>query len=439
MSGTAGGELVTIGRIATGGDGVGRLADGRTVFVPRTAPGDTLRLGQLRLHARYARARVAQVVEEGPGRVAPPCPHYTRDDCGGCQLQHLAMARQLELKRQIVADALERIGKLAVTVPPVVPSEADWHYRGRITLALGPGRRFAGFHPVDRPDKVFDLEHCHIAREPLMRLWQALRPHLTLLPPDSTSLVLREDREGDLHAIVRAAGKQAWGKGKSLHQRLTSAGVAATIWWHPEGGAPRVVAGEREAFPATVFEQVHPAMGDRIREHALQGLGDLSGVHAWDLYAGIGETTDRLFALGATVESIELDRRAVDFGERRWHAARHEPEASQRPEPAGVVRHVGKVEELVGRLRDPGAVIANPPRAGMEREVTRELLARGPSRIAYISCDPATLARDLDRLCHPSGGEGAGPGVGYRVVGVQPFDLFPQTAHVETVALLEAA
>ncbi len=431
-------EVVTIERIAAGGDGVARLADGRATFVPRTAPGDRVRLGQLRTFSRYARARIATLEEAGPGRVVPPCPHYTRDDCGGCQLQHLDLAHQLELKRGIVADALARIGRLDVVVPPVVPSEEAWHYRSRITLALGPGRRMAGFHPVDRPDRVFDLEHCHIAAEPLMALWAALRRHLQLLPPDASALVLRLDREGGLHLVVKAAGKQAWSKGKVLHERLAGAGAAAAVWWQPEGGAPRVMGGAREAFPATVFEQVHPAMGDRIRDHALRALGEVRGAHVWDLYAGIGETTDRLFALGATVESVELDRRAVDFGERRWHAALHEAEVSQRPEPAGVLRHVGKVEDLVATLRDPGAVIANPPRGGMEPAVTRELLARGPGRVAYVSCDPATLARDLNRLCFPAAALPAGRRP-YRVTSVQPFDLFPQTAHVETVALLEAA
>ena len=432
-------EVVTIERLAAGGDGVARLADGRATFVPRTAPGDRVLLGQLRTFSRYARARIATLEEAGPGRVTPPCPHYTRDDCGGCQLQHLAPARQRELKREIVADALARIGRLDVPVPPVVASEADWHYRSRITLTPGPGRRFAGFHPVDRPDRVFDLEHCHIAAEPLMALWRVLRTQLQLLPADTTALVLRTDRTGGLHLVVKATGKQAWSKGKALHERLSGAGVAAAVWWQPEGGAPRVVGGDREAFPATVFEQVHPALGDRIRAHALAALGEVRGAHVWDLYAGIGEATDALVAGGATVESVEADRRAVEVGARRGHAPRPGREESQRPEPAGVIRHVGKVEDVVASLRDPAAVIANPPRGGMEAAVTRELLARGPARIAYVSCDPATLARDLNRLCFPGLDVPVRRGTGYRVTSVLPFDLFPQTAHVETVVLLEAA
>ena len=398
--------------------------------MPRTAPGDLVDLGRLRQYARFARARVTRIVEPGPGRVEPPCRHYQADDCGGCQLQHLAPASQLEAKRAIVGDALERIGRLQLSVPLPLTGSDWWTYRNRIALAVGPGRRHAGFHPLDQPGRVFPLEHCHLAVPPLMDLWRLLRPHLQLLPPDVEQLLLRVDRAGGRHLVVKARGEQAWSDGPRLGKSLEG---AATIWWQPDGGAPRVVAGEREAFPATVFEQVNPGLGDMIREFALDQLGDLSLVHVWDLYAGVGETTDRLLARGATVESVELDRRAVEQGERRWRASRMEPEDSQRPEPSGAIRHVGKVEELVGGLRDPGAVITNPPRAGMERVTTAELIARRPARLVYVSCDPATLARDLGWLCGT-----LGPGGSYRVTALQPFDLFPQTAHVETVAVLEA-
>lgn len=432
--GAATGTAVTIERLANGGDGVGHLPDGRAVFVPRAAPGDLVQLGQVRHHARFARGRIAALIQPGPGRVEPACEHYVADECGGCQLQHLDRPTQLEAKRAMVADALARIGRLAVAVPPVIAPDESWGYRTRVTLALAPGRRHAGFHPVDQAARVFPLDQCRIASPELMRLWQGLRTQLNLLPADATQLVLRLDRDGGCHVVVRARGDQAWSRAGSLRERLSAAGLTTTIWWQPEQGAARVMAGSAEAFPATVFEQIHPAMGERVREFALAGLGPLDGVHAWDLYAGIGEATDRLHSAGATVESVELEPRAVEFAERRWRRALHEPDASQRPEPSGVTRHVGKVEDLLPSLRAPGVVIANPPRAGLAPRVPEELAARRPSRIAYISCDPATLARDLSRLCPGAGGTAA-----YRVSGIQSFDLFPQTAHVETVALLELA
>jgi 23S rRNA (uracil1939-C5)-methyltransferase len=434
---------VRILRLAAGGDGVGKLEDGRTVFVPRTAPGDLVELTAVRQRQRFARGRIARLVEPGPGRTAPRCLHYVAQECGGCQLQHLDGATQLEAKRSIVNDALTRIGRLDFPVPPVIGVDDPWGYRSRITLGLGPGRRIAGFHPLDQPGRVFDLERCEIAAPQLNRFWERLHPLLHLLPPDAEQLVLRLDRELGVHVVVKARGDQAWGRGKRLAEQLALRQVHAAVWWQPDGGAPRVVAGDHEPFPATVFEQVHPALADRVRQWALEQMGAGLDDHVWDLYAGIGETTAALYARGATVESVELDRRAVDLGERRWHEAMREAPESQRPEPAGVIRHVGRAEEIVGHLRDPDLVVVNPPRAGLDRRVTDAVLARRPRRLVYISCDPATLARDLARLCTPAVviGPPSRRAVEppYRLIGLQPFDLFPQTAHVETVAVLEVA
>ncbi len=401
------------------------------MFVPRGAPGDLVELDGLVTRARFARARIARLVEAGPGRVEPRCVHYQRDQCGGCQLQHLDLATQRAAKRGFLQDALERIGKLSVDVPELVVADEAWGYRHRVTLAVGPGRRVIGFHPLDQPDRVFPLDRCEIAAPALQRLWDAVRPLAHLLPPDASHLVLRLDRSAACHLVVRATGRQAWTGGRDLAGRLARAGTAAVIWWQPEGGAPRVVGGDRDAFPATVFEQVHPGLGDRIRDAAIRRLGVEPGQHLWDLYAGIGDTTDRLAALGATVESVELDRRAVTFAEGRGT-------------PPGVTRHAGRVEELVGRLRPPAAVIANPPRTGLGAGVVDALRHCGARRIVYLSCDPATLARDLGRLCDTSAAApdtSRRPGdeaTRYHVVAVQGYDLFPQTAHLETIAIVEA-
>ncbi len=224
------------------------------------------------------------------GRVAPHPDALIiwGQDCGGCQFQHLDQATQLSAKRSIVQDALTRIGGLDFPVADVIAEGEPWAYRTRITLALGPGRRFAGFHPLDEAGRVFDLEFCEVAAPPLMRLWKALRRALHQLPPDVQQLVLRLDRAGNLHLLVKAVGNQVWGKAKRLAEILASQEVSATIWWQPERGAPRVVAGTADAFPATVFEQVHPVLGDRIRTWALSHMSELAGLHVWDLYAGIG-------------------------------------------------------------------------------------------------------------------------------------------------------
>ena len=196
-------EVVTIAGIAAGGDGVGRLADGRAVFVPRTAPGDRVALRQgVKLHKTFARGDVAAVVTPGPGRVTPPCPHFTRDHCGGCQLQQLAYDAQLEAKRALVGDALRRIGKLDCADPEIVEAIEEWRYRAKITLAVkrAGGRADAavvGLHPYGHPGVVFPLADCHITDFRLMALWRELKQHLGLLPPHVSHVT------GAFHSLAR--------------------------------------------------------------------------------------------------------------------------------------------------------------------------------------------------------------------------------------------
>ncbi len=412
-------EVVTIAGIAAGGDGVGRLADGRAVFVPRTAPGDRVALRQgVKLHKSFARGDVATVVTPGPGRVTPACPHFTRDHCGGCQLQQLAYDAQLEAKRALVGDALRRIGKLACADPEIVEAIEEWRYRTKITLAVkrAGGRAdgaVAGLHPYGHPGVVFPLADCHIADFRLMALWRALKQHVDLLPPHVSRLTLRLDRDGRRHVIAESAGAP-WLRADELRAVL-GGGDSVICWWQPVDGAARVVAGPHTGFPATAFEQVNPEMGGLARAWAVEQLGEQRGRTVWDLYGGIGDTAALLAARGAQVVSVDADEQAI-----AW--------ARNRPiEPA--VRFIaGRAEDVLPTLPEPHAVVVNPPRAGLHWTVTLRLREQPPARVAYLSCDPATLARDLQRLSAT-----------YRIAAIRAFDLFPQTAHVETVAVLEAA
>lgn len=401
---------VRILRLAAGGDGVGKLADGKTVFIPRTAPGDLVEVTLHREHKRFARARLRRVLEASPHRVEPRCPHYVRDECGGCQFQHLDRETQLESRRSFVGDALRRLARREVSDPAIVPADQDYDYRTKLTLHVASPSGPIGLHRYDRADQIFDLHWCHITVPPLMELWQSVRKARALLPSRAEQLVLRLDRRGARHLVIRVGQGEAWSGGDRLGRSLQRGAGNVTLWYQPAGGAARAVAGATEAFPATVFEQVHPAMGDRVRRFAIEALGDVSGKRIWDLYAGIGETTEQLAAAGARVESVESDRRAVAEAEASGPTAR---------------RLTGRVEDMLGRLTRPDLVITNPPRVGMHERVTAELERLRPERLVYISCDPATLARDLQRL--PS----------FQIVRLQAFDLFPQTTHVETVALLE--
>jgi 23S rRNA (uracil1939-C5)-methyltransferase len=332
------------------------------------------------------------------------------DECGGCQLQHVNYETQLQSRRSFVGDAIRRLGKRDIPDPPILPAAEIYDYRTKLTLHASEDGRRIGLHRYGRPEEVFDLNWCHITVPELMELWQAMRALRPFLPPRLVQVVLRLDRRGGKHVVIRVGTGEVWVGFDRLRDELERRGTPATIWYQPESGAARAVAGAGEAFPATVFEQVNPIMGDRVRAFALEQLGDVSSRLVWDLYAGIGETTVRLIASGARVESVELDRRAVAEAEARGPAAR---------------RHTGRVEDVLRELHQPDLVIANPPRTGMDRRVCTELNRLAPSRLVYISCDPATLARDLQRL------------ESFRLALVQAFDLFPQTTHVESVAVLE--
>ncbi len=409
-------DLIRIERIAAGGDGVGRLPDGRVAFVPRTAPGDLARCEVTRPAARFVRARLVAVEEPGPDRVEPACAHYTADQCGGCQLQHLSASAQRAARRTIVGDALRRIARLAVEDPPVESASDDWGYRAKVALSTAPGRRI-GYHRYDRPGQVFDLVRCPIAAPGINGLLERIRAARRALPDRLERATLRLDRSGGEHLILATGAGPVWAGGRALHGAVRGDGPL-TVWWQPEGGAARAVAGSTSAYPATAFEQVNPAMGDRVRRRALERLGPVAEGQVWDLYAGIGEASEALAAAGATVASVESDGSAVS------EAARRQVAFGRR-----IDRIQGRVEDVVASLPVPDRVILNPPRAGLDGRVVTVLLARAPGRIVYVSCDPATLARDLGRL--------AASGSGYRLASLETFDLFPQTAHVETVALLE--
>lgn len=414
-------DVVTISGIAAGGDGIGRLADGRAVFVPRSAPGERVRLrpGSLKLHRNFGRGEVGEVVAAGATRVTPPCPHYLQDRCGGCQLQHLSYDAQLAAKRAIVGDALRRIGKLDVADPEMVEAVEELRYQAKISLTVSRtggdsvDGLAVGLHPYDRPGRVFPLIDCHLTDRRLMALWRELRLHLDLLPERLSRLTMRLDRDGRRHVIAESAG-EPWLNARQLRAALPD-GDEVSWWWHPERGAARVVAGPVTGSPATGggFEPMNPEMDGIARAWAVEQLGDVSGRVVWDLYGGLGDTAALLAGRGAQVVSVDVDERAV-----AW--------AKQRPVAAPVRFIAGRVEDVLPGLPAPQAVLVHPPGAGLHWDVTLRLMGAPVARLVYLSRDPATLARDLHRLS-----------VNYRVTAVRAFDLFPQTAQVGTVAVLE--
>ena len=409
MTGPQAETVVTIERIAAGGDGVGRWPDGRVVFVPRTAPGDRVAVSLVLDRPRYLKGELRRVVEPGPHRVTPSCAHYDDDQCGGCQLQHLNESAQNAAKRTIVGDALRRLAGLEVDDPPIEGTDEPWDYRRKITLSR-VGTTSFGFHRRQPLGSVFPLGHCRVAAPSLMKMWQVLKAHPEVIPSRADRLSLREDGTGGRHLVAHGVAPGGWPEAEACAALLESAGIEASVWLVDAADDAMQVAGPEATVAGLAFEQVNPAMGARVRRDAVALLGPVDGRHVWDLYAGIGQTASLLAQAGATVSCVELAGAAVRSA----------------PEQAGVRWFEGPAETVAPGLDPPDLVITNPPRTGMGKDVIEALLAAAPERIVYLSCDPATMARDIKRL--------AG---GFVVTGVTAYDLFPQTAHVEAVTLLE--
>ena len=414
-----------IDSIAAGGEGVGRLPDGRVTFVHRTAPGDLAEIALTEKKDRWTRGRLLRVIEPSPERREAPCRFYAR--CGGCTLEHMGYDAQLRAKARIVADALTRIGGIPTEPPEVVPSPGEFRYRNRVSFALRRGEAGAvqaGFHALGEPEEIVDLDgSCLLPEEPISRVWDGIRAHwgpdARRLPSGQRlRLTLRANLAGDVSLLVE--GGFSPGRPEELIERVD--GLVAV--WHRPGGAesataliagapglPETWGDETVELSGAAFLQVNRGAAALLEAHVSEVAGDVAGRKVVDAYCGVGLHARRFARAGARVVGIELDPQAV--GE----AARSAPEGATFVE--------GPVEELIRAHLPADLVVLNPPRAGVHVDVTDALIAAQAERIIYVSCNPATLARDLKRLAPV-----------YRIESLRSFDLFPQTAHVETVAVL---
>lgn len=418
---------VEITGIAAGGEGVGRLPDGRAVFVHRTAPGELVQARVVRSKRNWARARLVRVERPARERRTAPCPHYDR--CGGCTLEHLEYGAQLRAKSLLVADALRRIGGIETDAPEVVASPHEFRYRNRVAFTLvrlGGTRVVAGFHALDRPGHIVDIPASCLLPEPLLSdVWGQLRDAwgegAHRLPSGRRlRLTLRATAAGSAALLVD--GGYTRGEPEELLERVP--GLMAIEHRAGRGSEPVLLAGEaglverwageEREVGGTVFLQVNRAAAAHLEVHVLARAREARAERIVDAYCGVGVYARQLALDGANVIGIELDAAAAA------EAARNSP--------PGARFVTGTVEDHLAGALPAELVIANPPRAGLDAVVIDTVLREPPRRILYVSCDPATLARDADRL-----------GARFRLGAVRCFDLFPQTAHVETVAELECA
>ncbi|MEJ2482315.1 MAG: TRAM domain-containing protein, partial [Gemmatimonadota bacterium] len=414
--------------IAAGGAGVGRDSEGRVVFVPRTAPGDRVRVRITAARKRWARAELVEIRHPGPGRREPPCPLYAR--CGGCALQHLEIDHQRRAKQTIIEDALRRIGGLEVEVPAISAAGREFEYRNRLTFTMRrtPGDVRMGYRERLDPASVLDVHDCPLAEEPVRKALREIRRHWGVnaerLPAGKDlKVTLRCADGGDTGLHVRGGTSGADGDPKAIASAVRS----LTSYVHTcDDGARNVLAGSRrlaDRWQGTRFElepdsflQVNRAVSRRMDRTLDDWVGPRSDRRIADLYAGVGARAIRWAREGARVTAVESDAESVLSGIRAAAA-----------EGLHIEFRAERVESVPDSFADAEIIVVNPPRAGLTNAVANSLVAApAPRRLAYVSCDPATLGRDLARLSpvwHP--------------VEVRGFDAFPQTAHVETLVWLE--
>jgi len=459
---------VDLTTLAFGGDAVGRYQD-FAIFVPAGIPGERVLIRITQVKDHYATAEIVSVLKHSPERVAPICSVF--EECGGCQWQHLSYPKQLATKRQFVADALERIGKLpGLTVQPTLPSPSPYAYRNKAmpVLSMRDGHFVTGIYEP-RSHRLVPYPTCPIQADPINDLLQKV-----LAKIDRSGLTPYQEKKHDgflRHLAVRRGLKT----GETLLAFVTRSEVPEGLQHKPNllpedlgGILPRLARELMEEVPGLVgvlqnvnpsrtnvvfgpltkvlagrdhyfegidglrlkvslpsFLQVNTAQADLLHATVREALGEPAGRKKWgtvlDLYSGIGTLSLAVASCADYVVGAEEIGPAVED-------ARENAKLNQKE---NVDFLEGDVSRILSGLKEKGlsqvdAVILDPPRKGVLPEVLARVAAFYPERIVYVSCDPSTLARDLALLVKQ----------GYKVDWAQPLDMFPQTYHVETVVKL---
>jgi 23S rRNA (uracil1939-C5)-methyltransferase len=437
-----GAELeLRIDSLAYGGAGVART-DGYVVFVRDAVPGDRVRALVTKSKRHYAEARAVELLEPSPDRV-PPRAHHP-----GAPWQVLPYERQLEAKAAQVDDALRRIGRLdGFALEPIEPAVEQWRYRNKLEYSFGADERgelVCGFHAPGRFDRIESVEDCLLASE----RGNAVREQvLAWCRAEGLSAWDRRTHEGLLRNLVVREGRRT---GQIQARLVTSRGSLRAealagavdcdglLWTQADatgettvGGDTRVLAGSAELeeelcdlrlkISPEAFFQTNTEMAERLYTVA----GDYAGLRGWekvfDLYCGIGTVGLALAARAGELWGLEVVEAAV--ADAIENARRNDVEHAHFF--AGDVRLA--LRELVERAGRPDIVVVDPPRAGLSKKVVRRVIEAAPRRLVYVSCNPTTLAPNAAQLVE----------AGWALRRVRPVDMFPQTPHIECVALLE--
>jgi 23S rRNA (uracil1939-C5)-methyltransferase len=428
--------------LAFGGAGVARL-NGYVVFVAGGMPGDRVRAEVQKSKRAYAEARAIEVVEPGPDRIAPRANHP------GAPWQVLPYERQLEVKHAQVEDALRRIGRLEeFELEPIVPAVETWRYRNKLEYSFGTdpdGRLVCGFHAPGRWEEIVELTDCLLASEPA----NAVRERVVeWCRAAGLSAFDRRTHEGFLRNLVVRGGRRT---GELQVRLVTSPGeldregliaaagpVSGLLWTRTDSVAETTQEGETELLVGSehleeeiggmrvriapnAFFQTNTEMAERLYGLAIDYAAPAGTERVYDLYCGIGTIGLLMAPRVAEVWGLELVEEAI--ADAIANARLNEIENARFF--AGDVRLA--LRELVQEAGRPDTVVVDPPRSGLSQKVVRRIIEAAARRIVYVSCNPTTLAPNAAQLVE----------AGYRLRRVRPVDMFPQTPHIECVALLE--
>lgn len=401
---------VELEKLVYGGEAMGRLPDGRAVFVPFSLPGEKVRIRLVEEKRGFARAELIEVISASDERIAPRCKHFSV--CGGCHYQHIPYDVQLKVKADVMREQLERIGK--IENPPVremIASSSEWDYRNFIQLHQDEegrlGYQAAGSHTV------VPIEECFLPHPALGALW----PRLKLDPlPGLERLGLRVGIDDEVMIIFESGEDEAYDFEVDFPVTAVQLGPESTHILSDNFYLPMKVKDQVFRVSAESFFQVNNAVGEDMIDHLLDILPLTKETTLLDVYCGVGLFSAFLAPKVGRLIGVEASPSAVADFEVNLDAFKN---VDIYESPAEAV--------LPGLKEDVDVVVLDPPRAGLAPAVRDAVIEIGAGVVAYVSCDPATLARDAKRLI-----EG-----GYELKQVTPFDLFPQTYHIESISLFE--
>ena len=437
-----------IDSLAYGGNGVGRH-DGFVVFARGGLPGDTVRARVTKVKRGFAEGVVTELVAPGKGRVEAPCRHF--GVCGGCRFQDLAYEVQLDEKERQVRDALVRIGRFAEPpLEPIVPAEAQYGYRNKLeySFTAGDDGIELGFHRAGRWDEVIDIEECLLTTDLGNAVRLAVREWAReerLQPYDQKTgigylrhLVVREGRNTGqvLVVLVTAPGEhfeagylvdvlRRFPEVRSIHWAINDTPAEQTnlptrLLWGDDAIEEEIL-GLRYRVRPSAFLQTNTGMAARLYELARQCAALTGDENVYDLYCGTGTIGLALSANARSVWGLEISEEAVA-------CAIENAELNGIENARFFAGNVGQtIEELREEAGSPDVVVVDPPRAGLAGKALRRTGELGAPRLVYVSCNPTTLASDLQVLRDE---------YGYVLERCRPVDMFPHTPHVESVSLL---